>query len=90
MDPPTARNPASGPDFRARVQVCVTGALGSEKCKQYPDGNYKPIGLLQTYGDDGQLNFGMISGSYDKNTSGGVLRKDISPFAGNPSIGDEQ
>lgn len=91
MDPPAARNPASGPDFRARVKVCVAGALGAEKCKQYPSGNYKPIGLLQTYGDDGQLNFGLISGSYDKNISGGVLRKDIAPFAGNPaSVGTSE
>ena len=50
-------------------------------CKQYPNGNYKPIGLLQTYGDDGKVMFGMFAGSYSKNKSGGTLTKDISSMA---------
>ncbi len=60
-------------DFNARVQVCLPGLLGQEKCKQYPKGNYKPIGLLQVYGDDSQLQFGMVAGTYGKARSGGDI-----------------
>ncbi|PKO49103.1 MAG: hypothetical protein CVU31_02200 [Betaproteobacteria bacterium HGW-Betaproteobacteria-4] len=70
---------ASGPDYNVRVEVCVSAAtIGNEKCAKYPSGNYKPIGLLQYYGESGQLMFGMMTGSYTKNKSGGTLRKNIS------------
>src|SRR5574343_719014 len=39
---------------------------------------YKPIGILQQYGEDDSMAFGLITGSYAKNTSGGVLRKNMS------------
>ena len=83
----SAENPSNalhGPggtfDFNVRVQVCVTGLLGEERCKRYPSGNYKPVGLLQIYGDINLINYGLFTGSYDKNTSGGVLRKNVSSF----------
>lgn len=63
--------------YIARVQVCVDGLIGRERCKQYPDGNYKPIGLLQVYGDDDQIKFGMIAGTYQKHVSGGALISNI-------------
>lgn len=69
----------SGPDYNVRVEACVSAAtIGNEKCAKYPSGNYKPIGLLQYYGESGQLKFGMMTGSYKKNKSGGTLRKNIS------------
>lgn len=64
-------------DYKARIEVCMSSLLGSENCKQYPDGNYKPIGLVQKYGDDEVVNFGLMTGSYTKNKSGGVLRKNV-------------
>lgn len=65
-------------DYTVRVDACVSEALiGKENCKKYPDGNLKPIGLLQEYGDDDALYFGLVTGSYTKNKSGGVLRKNI-------------
>lgn len=67
-------------NYVARVQACVGGLIGEEKCKQYPSGNYKPIGLLQNYGDDDQLQFGMVAGSYHKHVSGGTLIKNIESF----------
>lgn len=67
-------------NYVARVEACVSGLIGHEKCKQYPNGNYKPIGLLQAYGDDDQLKFGMVSGSYHKHVSGGTLIKNIRSF----------
>ncbi|ODS97549.1 MAG: hypothetical protein ABS56_09005 [Lautropia sp. SCN 69-89] len=66
--------------YVARVQACVPGLLGNEKCKQYPSGNYKPIGLLQVYGEPGLMKFGLMTGSYQKNISGGVLRKNVGTF----------
>lgn len=76
-------NGGYGPDYTVRVESCVSTALkGKEKCKQYPDGNLKPIGLLHNYGETGQIEFGLLTGSYKKNRSGGVVRKDISSFVG--------
>jgi len=72
-------------DYVARVEVCKSGLVGTERCKQYPlpspGGSIKPIGLLQIYGDGGLLNFGLMTGSYAKNVSGGVLRKNVGPIA---------
>lgn len=83
----SAENPSESDDglgkqaYVARVEVCVSGLVGTEKCKQYPNGNYKPVGLLQEFGDDGQIKFGLFTGSYDENLSGGVLRKNAKSFA---------
>ena len=49
----------------------------SKNCRRYPNGNYKPIGLLQDFGENESMYFGLLSGSYAKNTSGGVLRRNI-------------
>ena len=67
-------------DYIARVEACVTGLIGVEKCKAYPSGNYKPYGLLQEYGDDGSIYFGLMTGSFQKNKSGGTLRKNVGPI----------
>lgn len=61
-----------------RVEVCTSSFNGG--CKQYPSGNYKPVGLLHDYGETETMLFGMLSGSYDKNQSGGILRKVVSSF----------
>lgn len=63
-------------DYNVQINVCVSEALqGKEQCKMYPDGNLKPSGLLQKYGDDALIKFGLVSGSYVRNKSGGVLRR---------------
>ena len=78
-------------DLTARVAVCAPGML-EDKCKSYsnraspPVETIKPIGLLQQYSDvdaDRRVRFGLISGSYKKNTSGGVLRKNIKLLSNN-------
>ncbi len=83
-------------DHTAKVKVAVNttdvngkSLIGTEKVKVYPNGNIKPIGLLQTYGETGKINFGLITGSYDKNKSGGLLRKNIGPITGVSSSTDE-
>ena len=73
---------ASLTDYSVRVRVCVAGQLESN-CKPYNDGVtmiYKPTGLLHEYGENDALAFGLLTGSYQKNTSGGVLRKNIESF----------
>ncbi len=63
-------------DFNVRVVVCEDGNTEGN-CTRYPNDNYKPTGLLQRYGEDGSILFGLMTGSYGKNKSGGVLRKNI-------------
>lgn len=63
-------------EYNVRVRVCVKG-MEEGNCQQYPSSTYanKPIGLLQKYGEIGLLNFGLMTGSYGRSKSGGVLRK---------------
>lgn len=63
-------------DYVVRVRVCVSGLLEAN-CQAYPNGNSKPVGLLQSYGENDSMYFGLLTGSYEKNTSGGVLRKNV-------------
>ncbi len=73
-------------DFVARVQVCASVALiGQEDCKTYGS-SIKPIGILQEYGDLDQIRFGLLTGSYENNVSGGVLRKNVSSFTDEVNI----
>jgi len=64
-------------DYNVRILACDTALIGSEPCTQYPNLNYKPTGLLQDYasGSQKKIKFGLFTGSYAKNKSGGVLRK---------------
>ncbi len=75
-------------DYTIRVKVCDP-AFPEENCKAYPgpdgvegtsDDILKPTGLLQKYGESGRMYFGLLTGSYEKNYSGGVLRKEIGPI----------
>ncbi len=80
-------NTDDGPNVR--VQVCVSGNVESN-CQEYAGGGKKPSGLLQEYGEDGTLRFGMISGSYAKRDHGGVLRRYASKLAGNTTASDNE
>jgi type IV pilus assembly protein PilY1 len=85
----SAENPSrnNGIELIARVQVCASKALlGNENCKQYPNDSvatnpYKPIGLLQKYGETGNIKFGLVTPTFDHNASGGVVRAAL-PDAG--------
>ena len=77
--------PPSATDYNVRVAVCVPGKLEAN-CKAYPSGAVKPVGLLQRYGDidaPSRVRFGLMTGSYDNNKQGGVLRRNVSLIAGN-------
>jgi type IV pilus assembly protein PilY1 len=71
---------ATNSDFVVRVKVCVAGEIGAERCKGYPDGNLKPIGLLQEYGENNSAEFGLLTGSFSNNVTAGVLRKNAESF----------
>ena len=72
--------------FNVRVKTCVSLAGKYEDwCESYPRGattglTYKPTGLLHKYGEAKSLAFGLLSGSYDNNYSGGVLRQNVDDF----------
>ena len=81
FEPTTGANGLGSVDYVVRIQACVTALLGAERCKEYNQSNvFKPIGLLQLYGDPGLIHFGLLTGSYSKNISGGVLRKNVATF----------
>lgn len=85
-------------ELNARVAVCVSGQIGEERCKAYGTSStlvYKPIGLLQDFGvpdantSAAKTEFGLITGSYDKNLTAGALRKNMNDLYDeiNPSTG---
>lgn len=74
-----------------RVLVCNDtndGIAGpGPKCKTYLNGTTKkPVGLLQIYGDPDAslgLRFGLMTGSWQRNKDGGVLRKNVGLLSNN-------
>lgn len=83
--------------YNARIKVCNPAdslALKEDNCKDYvhPTTNAKsskPTGLLQKYGDvdaERRVRFGLMTGSYNKNKSGGVLRKNVGLLANNQNL----
>ena len=73
-------DPATGSSngtYFVRVVACPGALDANEKCEKYGAGNEKPIGLLQKYAESGQIKFGLITGSFQKNISGGVVRKNL-------------
>lgn len=65
-------------EHHVKVKVCDPAVGLEENCHQYPNKNYKPRGILQRRGEKDQMFFGLMTGSYAKNASGGVLRKRVS------------
>ncbi|RZZ88975.1 pilus assembly protein [Pseudoxanthomonas winnipegensis] len=77
-----SRNPATRQDYHVRVQVCPANeALRDTTCKQYPNGSYKPTGILHDYGEGDRMYFGLITGSQPNNIEGGVLRRNVTSFS---------
>ena len=69
-------------EMEVDVNVCKAGFL-EEFCQEYPSGHYKPIGLLHEYGEDDAMYFGLLTGSFENNLQGGVVRQNISSFGDN-------
>jgi len=82
---------ANPTDLIVRVLVCDSSNLPNQGddssfgyCKSYGSGSaisYKPIGVLHKYGEQDSIYFGLLTGSFKKNYSGGVLRRGVSSFA---------
>ena len=71
-------NPPTLTDYTVRVAVCTLNFR--DGCKAYTTNSgtyYKPTGVLQDYGDNNSVKFGLMTGSYDNNMSGGRIRKNI-------------
>ncbi len=69
-------------EFILDVKVCKDGFL-EESCQQYPDNGYKPVGLLHEYGENDSMYFSLLTGSFDNNLQGGVLRQAMDSFGTN-------
>ncbi|WP_328188546.1 PilC/PilY family type IV pilus protein [Marinobacter sp. OP 3.4] len=71
-------------EYAVRVEVCKESGLLEENCSVYTDDDenvsYKPTGLLHDYGENESILFGLLTGSYESNLDGGVLRKNIGSF----------
>ncbi|HSX59413.1 MAG TPA: pilus assembly protein PilC, partial [Tahibacter sp.] len=79
-------SPPRATELDVRVEVCAggTGALRESFCREYGTaGIFKPAGLLQEYGENRSMRFGLLTGSYSAPRSGGVVRRNIGPIAGN-------
>jgi type IV pilus assembly protein PilY1 len=68
-----------------RVEVCKSEALKEANCLQYADvanntTTLKPTGLLHEFGQTDRMYFGLMTGSFAKNTEGGVLRRNVGSF----------
>lgn len=69
------------------VLVCKDGFL-EESCQQYPEENYKPVGLLHEYGENDAMYFSLLTGSFENNLQGGVLRQTMGSFGSNEVVTD--
>jgi type IV pilus assembly protein PilY1 len=67
-------------DYIVRVEVCKSG-YREANCKQYPNGNFKPTGILHDYGEGNQMYFGLMTGTYQNNIQGGAVREAIGSFS---------
>lgn len=99
-----ARVQACVPGLIDSVEVDAIAGSAKEKCKLYPgpdgvsglnpatganDDNYKPVGLLQAYGDDEKMYFGMVTGSYNKHASGGQLIRNAGSFTNEVNVASD-
>lgn len=66
-------------DVRLDVRACAPG-FPETTCRQYPNGGRKPVGLLHDYGENDAMYFGLVTGSYENNLRGGVVRRNMASF----------
>ncbi len=80
------RSSVAATDKVLKVEACI--AIGSPAaresgCTGYPSAAptiWKPTGLLHDYSSTDSLKFGLLTGSYENNYSGGVVRRNIRSF----------
>ena len=72
-------------DLVVRVEACVIGLPFEPECKGYPVNAptvYKPTGVLHDFGENKSIAFGLLTGSFQNQRAGGVMRKNIDYFDG--------
>jgi len=73
-------------DRKIRVEACASSNadLREATCKPYPNNGgtpiHKPTGLLHDFGENEKMYFGLVTGSYQRNIAGGMLRRNMSKF----------
>ena len=73
---------AANQDLILDVEVCSAGFL-DDSCSAYGDSDreiYKPTGILHKYGENDSMYFSLVTGSYENNLRGGVLRQTMGSF----------
>ncbi|MEI6334686.1 MAG: PilC/PilY family type IV pilus protein [Methylococcaceae bacterium] len=77
-------SPNTDTGLNVRVKVCESGLLETN-CKTYGTSSFqKPTGLLQKYAEASKpVYFGLMTGSWNKNKSGGVLRRNVNQMFDN-------
>lgn len=85
-------------DAEVRVAVCTGEVfIDEDRCREYPNGNYKPEGLIQEFArldnEDGVLRYSLFTYLNDNNTErdGGVMRsakKFVGPEMIDPDTGE--
>lgn len=80
-------NPAASSmnSYALNILACPSNAtLREANCKAYNNSqgkvSYKPTGILHDFGENDSMKFALLTGSYAKNTKGGVLRSNIDSF----------
>lgn len=72
--------------YSIKVDACLSDKsdLREDNCQSYANNGsnaiYKPTGILHDFGADDKMYFGLLTGSYDKNLDGGVIRNNIDSF----------
>ncbi|MEN9539369.1 MAG: hypothetical protein RLZZ126_1604, partial [Pseudomonadota bacterium] len=78
------RTSVAATDLALKVEACVPiSGVREAGCVGYPTltpSVYKPTGVLHDYGATDSLKFGLITGTYQLNYSGGVVRRNIRSF----------
>lgn len=80
------RTRVAATDLSLKVEACVplgSPATREANCTGYPSASptvWKPTGILHDYASNDSLKFGLLTGSYQNNYSGGVVRRNIQSF----------
>lgn len=67
-------------EYIVRIKVCDNSVGLESNCKLYADTaskSVKPTGLVQAFGENVTMKFGLFTGTFNNNIEGGVLRKNI-------------
>lgn len=82
-----------GFEMSVRVEVCNPTVGVEDNCRQYPNGNWKPEGLIQQNANDIRFSVFSYLNQDGQDRDGGVLRarqKYVGPSKFTPGVGEEE